>query len=250
MVSTTNTTGVPLLDHVDHTVADILARRPQARKVFAQHDIDYCCEGHKTLAEVCWDTGVELAPLLSELDTLDATPESATGSTPVTQPRWDQMSVQNLVDHIVVHCHRPLQTELPLICVRARMLLDAEGDKAPALLQGIVNALEALLRELVPHMHDEEARLFPWLKQHARHPEAGLPLLPNHMNVLMDEHEHVVGLLRQLRLLTGDYSVPVGRRENWALLWQSLADLDADLQEHIHLENNVLFPRVRRNGAA
>jgi regulator of cell morphogenesis and NO signaling len=238
MLSATATPSSPLLDS---TVADLLLRRPETRKVLDRYDIDYCCSGHRTLAEVCWEAGVDQEALLDELQATSAGTEAT--------PNWEQMSVVHLVDHIVVHCHRPLQEELPILCKRARAILATDASRTSGPLHDILSALEALLRELIPHMHDEEARLFPWLKQQARHRDVGFSAPPSHLYLLMDEHDHAAGLLRQLRMLTNDYSVPVGMSEKWVELWQGLADLDADLREHIHLENNVLFPRFRGESA-
>lgn len=224
------------------TVADILTRHPQARDVFARLDIDYCCVGDRTVAEVCRDNGLDVAPILVQL--------SAVGRHDTDQPRWDQAPLPYLIRHIVEHCHRPLQTDLPLLLARTRQLVATEEGHAPAALTRIVLLLEALLSEMGPHMEDEEAHLFPWLKTHARHPDRPTPALPRRIRLLMDEHEHAVGLLRQLRVVTHDYSVPVGKDEKWAVVYQGLADLDAMLLQHIHLENNVLFPRVRRDLAA
>ena len=223
------------------TVADILTLHPQARHVFDRYDIDYGCVGDKTVAEVCRDMGLELAPFLGQL--------SATGGHDASKPRWDTVPIPQLVRHIVDTCHRPLQEGLPLVLLRTRALLAAEGERMAGPLPRIVALLEALLSEMVPHMQEEETHLFPWIRQHSRHPDLPMPSLPRRLHALMDEHEYAIGLLRQLRVVTHDYSVPVGKSDKWVVVWQGLAELDATLHEHIHLENNVLFPRIPREGA-
>lgn len=227
--------GTPQVDlTAQTTVADISATRPRAVKVFHQYGIDFCCGGRKPLAEACAEKGLDPQVLLQEIELLHAV-----GDTGV---RWDLEPVASLIDHIIEHHHRPLDTELPRIEAMARRVYAVHGHRDPEKFATLLNTFLALRDELVPHMRKEEEVLFPWLRA-GRGRDAQAPI-----RSMLYDHETVAGLLRQLRAVTDDYEVPVGACGTWTALWHGLSDLELDLHQHIHLENNVLFPRALQEG--
>lgn len=212
----------------DTLVGRIAVEHPASTRTFARYGIDYCCGGGKPLATVCAERGLDPQALLEELRGAIATPEGS-------DRRWDQAPTEELIDHILVTYHEPLREELPRLEAMARKVLRVHGSKAPEMLSGIVTTFVALKEELEQHMLKEEQVLFPLLR--------GGRTAPGPITVMRHEHETAGAALARLRELTDDYEAPLRACTTWRALWAGLADLEASLHAHIHLENNVLFLR-------
>lgn len=215
----------------DTTVGQIAVDHPLATRVFARHSIDYCCGGGKPLAEVCTNKGLDTQTLLDEI-------EKEIASSDATQKRWDEAPLGELIDHILVTYHRPLDEELPRLEAMARRVRHVHGEKDPEMFAELVSVLVALKKELEEHMMKEEQILFPMIKQ-GQGASAQGPV-----SVMMQEHDSAGNALRRLNELTDGYQVPEGACNTWRALWFGLAALELALHEHIHLENNILFPRA------
>jgi regulator of cell morphogenesis and NO signaling len=217
--------------NLSDTVGQIAAEHPQATKVFARHGIDFCCGGGTPLQEACHQRSLESEALLAEIQrelTVTATPAE----------RWDQAPLGDLVIHIIATYHRPLQQELPRLEEMARKVLAVHRDKQLAVLTELLAIFLALKGELEDHMTKEEEILFPMIRK-------GEGMLADGPIAMMEEeHESAGEALRRLRELTNDYTVPAGACNTWRALWLGLADLEPSLHQHIHLENNILFPRA------
>ncbi len=215
------------------TVGELATTRPVSVKVLQRHGIDFCCGGARPLDEACAAKGVALGALLAEVDALetDARPD---------ERRWDEAPLESLVEHILVKHHRPLDSELPRLDHLVRKVTGVHHDTAPDTMQGLRTAWSDLVEDLVPHMKKEEQVLFPWIRS-GQGASAAAPV-----QVMESEHEHVGQTLAELRRLTNDYVVPDEACGSWRALWHGLEALEADLHRHIHLENNVLFPRALR----
>lgn len=212
-------------------VGRLAAEHPMATKVFYRHGIDYCCGGGKPLAEACAARGVDTDTVLAEI-------RAELDSTPGTEERWDEAPLGDLIDHILVHFHRPLTEELPRLRTMAEKVHRAHGDKDPERLTELVSVLEALALELEQHMAKEEQILFPLVR------EGSGALAAGPISVMEEEHEIAGAALKRLRELTDDYQVPDEACTTWRALWHGLAALEESLHQHIHLENNILFPRA------
>ena len=212
-------------------VGQLATENPLATRVFARHGIDYCCGGGRPLAEVCAEKGLNPETIVAEINReITATPEAGA--------RWDNAPLADLIDHILEVYHVPLWEELPRLDAMARKVLAVHGDKDPAMLGGIVEVYGALRAELDQHMRKEEEILFPMIKA-GQGANAGPPV-----NVMHIEHDSAGEALRRLRELTNDYTMPEGACNTWRALWHGLEALEHDLHQHIHLENNILFPRA------
>lgn len=214
------------------TVGAIATEHPLSTRVFARHGIDFCCGGGRPLGDLCEEKGIPLEQMLGEIDAVI----SEDAETPV---RWDQEPLGALLDHIVSAYHEPLREELPRIEAMARKVNRVHGAKDPERLQGLLDTFLGMKADLDQHLEKEEQILFPMIRQGQGSMATG-PIA-----VMEQEHEAVGGMLRRLRELTGDYTVPEGACNTWRALWVGLADLERALHEHIHLENNVLHPRAR-----
>ena len=212
-------------------VGEVATQHPLATRVFSRHGIDFCCGGGKALAVACQDVGAQIETVLAEINK-----EISTTDKP--QERWDEKAMDLLVEHIMVEYHRPLDEELPRLEALARKVHDVHQDKDPETLSGVLSTFTALKSELEQHMAKEEQILFP-LIQSGQGFMAGGPIA-----VMEQEHEGAGAALKKLRTLTNNYEIPEGACNSWRALWAGLEALEEALHEHIHLENNILFPRA------
>ncbi|HJO37378.1 MAG TPA: iron-sulfur cluster repair di-iron protein [Vicinamibacterales bacterium] len=213
------------------SVGTLAAEHPLATRVFARHGIDYCCRGGRPLGEVCaeerLDTDAVLDEIRRELETADA-----------SEVRWDQAPLGDLIDHILATYHRSLDEELPRLESMARKVLDVHRDKDPERLPELLSVFLGLKSELEEHMAKEEQILFPLIRS-GRGAMAGGPIA-----AMEHDHASAGAVLRRLQELTDGYEVPAGACNTWRALWHGLAALEESLHQHIHLENNILFPRA------
>jgi len=152
---------------------------------------------------------------------------------------WSERPLTELIDFILERFHAPLRSDLPALVELAKKVEDVHAGK-PSCPRGIAQHLAHVLVEVEIHLAKEERILFPLIRA-GRGPTALMPI-----KVMMQEHEDHGVNLRRTRALTGDLAAPPEACASWRSLYQGLAQLEADLMEHIHLENNVLFPRALR----
>jgi len=217
--------------HNDTPVGQIAARHPLATRVFARHGIDFCCGGGKPIEEVCNAKGLDTQAVLEEID-------RELSGTEVDLKRWDEAELDALIDHILVTYHRPLAEELPRLEFMAQKVFRVHGEREPEMLGALLSTFLGLKSELESHMMKEEQILFPMIRQ-GQGSRTSAPVA-----VMEDEHESAGRALERLRELTNSYEVPEGACNTWRALWHGLADLEESLHQHIHLENNILFPRA------
>ena len=213
------------------SVGEFLTRHPAAAPVLLGHDIDFCCCGSQGLAEACAQAGIDQEALLAQVAEAGEAGPSV---------RWDQRPIDALVEHVLEAHHRPLDGLLsrlgPLACHVAEVHGPTHGDE----LTRLSREVSTLCGELLQHMHKEEQVLFPWLLS-GHGANAGGPV-----RVMLQEHDDASQALTRIRELTDDFQPPAGACASWRALLEQLAWLDRDLRIHIHLENNVLFPRALR----
>ncbi len=222
--------GNPMTVNSDTPIGKIAAEHPLVTRVFARHQMDFCCGGGRPLGEVCADKKLDVTAILEEI-----TSEMETRSDAV---HWDDAPLGDLVDHILVTFHAPLKEELPRLDGMARKVLDVHGDKDPEGFRELAAIVGTLREDLLNHLEMEEDILFPMIQQESAYMAQG-PI-----EVMEAEHEIAGDMLRRLRELTNDYVAPPEACNTWRALWHGLGALESDLHQHIHLENNILFPRV------
>jgi regulator of cell morphogenesis and NO signaling len=212
-------------------IGQIATEYPLATRVFARHGIDFCCGGGKPLGQVCEQKGIEVAQVIAEI-------EKEVSTTDEPQVRWDQAPLEALIEHILDTYHAPLREELPRLEAMAEKVLKVHGDKDPEMFSGLVRVFAGLKNELDQHMAKEEQILFPMILS-GQGASASGPV-----SVMEQEHDSAGEALRRIRELTHDYQVPDEACTTWRALWHGLAELEAAMHRHIHLENNILFPRA------
>jgi regulator of cell morphogenesis and NO signaling len=217
--------------HSDIQVGRIAAEHPLATRVFARYGIDYCCGGGVPLAAACESRGLDASRVVEEI-------RRESGLEVRVEKSWSDAPLPDLVEHILVAYHQPLKEELPRLEAMARKVLQAHGDKEREMLTGLLAVYRGLKAELEPHMEKEEQILFPMIER------GEFFFADGPIAVMREEHDQAAFALRRLREITNDYEVPPRACNTWRALWHGLAALEASLHEHIHLENNILFPRT------
>ncbi len=208
-------------------VGDIAAQLAGATAVFRAHKIDFCCGGDVPLAEAAAGRGADLAQLEAALAALAGAPPDAPEETP------------DLVAHILTRYHETHRRELPELVKLARRVeaVHRAHPQAPA---GLADLLERARAELEAHMAKEEQVLFPAMR------EGYQGSLDMPIRVMRHEHDGHGEILRALAAITGGFALPADACRSWQALYAGAEKLADDLTQHIHLENNVLFPRFER----
>jgi len=223
------------------TVGDIVARLPEAAAVFREARIDYCCGGKKTLGEALQKRGLDVQPFLDELNRLLS---EATSPEDGRRADWRTEPLSCLVDHIVRRHRAYLEHELPELAAAVTKLLRVHGDAHPELAE-LHRTFHELKADLEQHLFTEEKRLFPLVRRAESSGDAALYAEAARLiDELERDHENAGRKLAEMRDITRDYQLPADACRTYADTFARLDRLEADMHEHVHLENNVLFPRV------
>jgi regulator of cell morphogenesis and NO signaling len=212
------------------TLAELATTHPAASRVFQRYGLDYCCGGRKPLADVCRSKGLDPDSILEAIVQEEAT---------VDLPRWDAAPLADLIRFIVERYHATLRTELPALIALAERVETRHGDKA-ACPRGLRAHLDDMYATVLDHLAKEERILFPMILA-GDGVRAGGPI-----RVMQEEHEHHGENLAGVRAITNNLVPPAEACPTWRALYLRLAQLESNLFDHIHLENNVLFPRALR----
>ena len=215
----------PSVGAVDRPLGALARDIPGATAVFLRHRLDFCCGGKATLREAAQARGIDAEAVCEELAALQPPP----GSPLPEQPA-------ELVQFIITRFHDVHRRELPEL-VRLADKVERVHREHPEVPAGLAEQLRAMQRELLEHMQKEEGILFPMM---ARSP--GMPLRPP-IQRMREEHLGHGQALQGLQALTRDMQEPADACNTWASLYAGLRKLRDDLMEHIHIENNLLFPR-------
>lgn len=213
----------------DSTLADLAVAYPAASRVFRRHGLDFCCHGRRPVSEACAERGLDPSALLAEVSTES---RDAAGV-----ESWAERSLPEIVERIVSWYHARLRDELPLLLRMARKVEAVHAGKE-SVPRGLAAHFEELSRELLDHLEKEEQGLFPILLSG----RSGAPA-PT-IIALEREHEDVALALQKTRALTTDLVPPAEACTTWRALYLRLDELEGELMEHVHLENNVLFRRA------
>jgi regulator of cell morphogenesis and NO signaling len=225
---------------LDTPIGYLVAERPGLARVFDRLGIDYCCGGRATLIQACAEKGIDIREIVRELDSDDAQSlerDGSDGSTIAT--------LGELVDHVVETHHAYLRRELPRLAVLSDKVSAAHATAHPELLE-LHDVFADLKGDLELHMLKEEKVLFPLIKKLEAATMSGLTDASVSNPIHMMEHEHASAghALQRMRALTGGYAAPPDACASYHALLQGMADLEADLHQHVHKENNVLFARA------
>ena len=225
------------------TLADLAGTSLAAVRILESHGLDYCCGGKRPFEEACIAKNLNPNSVLQEIETANL---QQTGGRD-----WPTAPLDELVNHIVATHHEYLKIELPALGNRLVKVHEVHGARDPVTLARMVEVFGALREELEMHMHKEEVILFPFIQRYGAAAAQGLPLpsvpfgsIANPIRVMEREHDTAGDALGELRRLTGNYQLPPYACSTVRALYEGLQTLETDLHIHIHLENNILFPRA------
>ncbi len=212
---------------LDQTVREIAIRNPATIRVFESLGIDYCCGGKRPLKEACQLANVPVERAIEMLSSLGSAPIGHEDS------QWLQSPLCELTAYIVARHHRYVREEAP----RIEMLLET----------AIQESFIAMSNELSAHVAKEEQVLFPFLER--MEAESAIPVacfdsIGVPISRMLADHEDVGALLAKIRALSGSFQAPDGACPSHRGLYHALAEFERDLHHHVHLENNILFPRA------
>lgn len=217
------------------TVAELVSSLPARAAAFEHLGIDFCCGGKKRLDQACRDAGLDMVEVLLSLLQADSLSNLAPDARD-----WRLAPGAELCRHIVDTHHAYLRKELPRIAALARKVALVHGAGHPELVQ-LEGIFQAFRLELEAHMIEEEARLFPLCCERT---EESLSALHASIAARESEHAQAGQALALMRALTNQYMPPPEACGSYRALFAALKDLERDMHIHVHLENNILFPRA------
>lgn len=222
----------------NHTVGQLVAQNPSRARVFEKVGIDYCCGGKKPLEDACREKGLDARTVAAMLD---ISAETNGGRFADAQ----SMTLTDLVDHIVATHHEYLRKELPRIEFLVAKVSRAHGEKHPEVLQ-VAEVFAGFVEEIGSHMMKEERILFPAIRnlEATGNAQFHCGTLADPMRVMEAEHDSAGDALAQFRSLTKGYATPSDVCNTYRALMDALQDLEEDMHQHVHKENNVLFPKA------
>jgi regulator of cell morphogenesis and NO signaling len=224
------------------TVREVAVEFPGATRIFEKLGIDYCCGGGKALDEACLAAGVSADDVIALLE--------EAGSTAAEARDWNAAPLSELVAHIVTRHHGFTREELVGVSNLLAKVCSVHGENHPEL-HRLHTVFQELKHELTSHMLKEEQVLFPYIENLETAVRRGEPVptpffgtVRNPVRMMMQEHDDAGQALRDLREVSSNYQVPADGCITFRTLYQALEEFERDLHQHIHLENNILFPRA------
>ena len=229
----------------EKTIRELALEKPGATRVFERLGIDYCCGGRQTLEQACRTASI---PVGEVLDALQAAPPS--GQASPKDSDWQTAPLADLISHIKNTHHKYTREEIARLSPLFDKVCSVHGQHHPELLE-LRATFKGLAQELTTHMMKEEMVLFPYMERMEESVIQREPILPppfgtvqNPVTMMMHEHDSAGNALRTMRQQSANYTPPADAYVSYQALYTALAEFEADLHQHIHLENNILFPRA------
>jgi regulator of cell morphogenesis and NO signaling len=230
------------------SIREIVSTQPSAAQIFLRFDIDLCAHADESLNEACAELQLSVDQVLEKL--ADA---EAIGAAPVDPA---SLPVGRLIQHIVRVHHQRVRQELPGLAEMAHKLAAKRGNRAPEL-KSVEALAEELRADLFSHIQKEEQVLFPFISEMAENTTVGTPSphacfgsVARPISIMMQEHESAGRTMAELRRLTRGFEPPAWACATHIALYGGLRAFELDLEQHVHLENDVLFPRAIEMEAA
>jgi len=226
---------------IEKTLAEIMTDNVRSAIVFEEFGLDFCCRGNRLLKDACSEKNVDLQKVVNELTNL-----SNNGNGKENPNEWQ---LDFLVDYIINNHHQYVRRMIPVISLHSDKVALVHGQNHPETLQ-IADLFLAVREELEGHMMKEERVLFPQIKQMVINQKENSQFFPlpfgtiqNPIRMMEYEHTNAGDALSQIRELSNNYSHPEDACNTFKALYSELKEFEEDLHKHIHLENNILFPK-------
>jgi regulator of cell morphogenesis and NO signaling len=230
---------------IEKTVRELALENPASTRIFEKLGIDYCCGGKRSLREACQSANLQLDQVLDSL-------EKANQETRSTQKArdWQAEAAASLIEHIQSTHHKYTRREITRLGPLFEKVCSVHGKNHPELFE-LHEIFQALAQELNAHLMKEEMILFPYIlrMEAAAAADGEVARAPfgsvqNPVSMMEHEHDSAGNALRAMNKATNGYSAPADACVSYQTLYSALAVFEADLHQHIHLENNILFPRA------
>jgi len=225
---------------IEDSIGELVAKDLRKAEVFKKFNIDFCCGGKKTLSQVCNDKQINIKDIESDLEKLDSTSESVSQN-------YNEWSLDFLVDFIINTHHKYVKNSLPILLEYTAKVAKVHG-KEHLEVVAIYDLFKEASDELNLHMMKEETILFPYIKQLVNEKNSvnegcSFGTVKNPIRMMEHEHDVVGNIFKTIRGLSNDYTPPVDACTTYKLSYKKLEEFENDLHQHIHLENNILFPK-------
>lgn len=219
-------------------VKDIVNEQPKTSDVFKRYRIDFCCGGNIPLVKAATDLSVDMEKLMTDLNEVYTKEANNKDDMAV----WTESSSEDIIKHISEHYHAPLLDELAQLSPYVTKVTKVHGDHHPELLK-VYELWYEFKKEMIEHTEKEEEVVFPMLKKLDDPNLENRQEIIDYITELEKEHDHVGEILRQLREVTSDYELPLDACGTYTLVYKRIEALEGQTFMHVHLENNILFPR-------
>ena len=223
--------------YLDRMLGEIVADDFRTAEIFMHAGIDFCCGGKKSLGQACVEKSIEPQTVLSQIEALAHTPLSPG----LNFKEWD---LGFLADYIVNTHHKYVLKSLPELVFYTQKIADVHGERHPELLE-VATLFSRINTELIQHLGMEEKVLFPAIKEALQKPtKENTALIHSEIERMNGEHEFAGGAMDKINEITGSYAVPADGCSTYQVCFKYLQEFENDLHVHVHLENNILFPKA------
>lgn len=225
------------------TLASIVTEHHETVPVLEKYHLDFCCKGKRTLTEACTEKGLSVDAIMQELET-------SVNTNKVLPLPFAQMNAEQLIRHILLHHHFYVKQSMPTIEEHLTKVATKHGDSF-TYMKTVLELFTHLKNEMHLHMQKEEMVLFPRIKEiesfakYSQKKERGQSYIYSPVAVMENEHDEAGTVMEQIRVLTGNYTAPEGACTTFKVVLDELKAFEEDLHQHVHLENNLLFPLAK-----
>ncbi len=225
------------------TLANIVKNNHRAVPVLEKYDLDFCCKGKRLLTDACLEKGIVVANIVQELET--AAPATKNTTMPFTD-----MTAEQLIGYILIRHHFYVKQSMPGIEMHLEKVVAKHGEHFPYMIE-VLQLFRSVKEEMTTHMQKEEIVLFPRIKEveqwYVGNHSSNLSVnfIDGPIAMMEEEHVHAGDALFRIRALTNNYTVPVGACTTFKICLAELKEFEEDLHQHVHLENNILFPKAQ-----
>lgn len=226
------------------SLAQIVNSNHKAASVFEKYHLDFCCKGKRSLEQACKEQQLPVSQITGELENIFGDESDAKAID------FEKMNMTQLSDYIVQTHHAYVKHEMPQIYAYLEKVSSKHGERHPELYK-IFQTFAAVKEEMEGHMRKEELVLFPRIKELQKmaddenaNRQLNISYLQSPITVMEQEHDHAGALLNDIRIFSNDYTPPQDACTTYRLCFAALKAFELDLHEHVHLENNILFPKA------
>lgn len=225
------------------TIKEIVTENFQTASVFEKYSLDFCCRGGKTISEACAEKGISVDPVINDLATIGTSRDNS-------GTHFSEWSLDFLIDYIIKNHHGYVKRMIPVLYGHTQKVSTVHGSHHPEVIK-IADAFESVAAEFQQHMRKEEQVLFPYIISLVEAKKADRPSIrspfgsvQNPIRMMEEEHQAAGDEMYGIRLLSNAYTPPEDACTTFRVSYQELQEFEKDLHQHVHLENNILFPKA------